>query len=81
MNVRDTDLEPCPLCGGKAHVDSLKHTSDTFDATIVCMTCGLRLEWSQPIILGVSPSGGRVYVPIGLNPFEAWNRRTHHAEM
>lgn len=78
MKLKDTHLEPCPLCGGRAEIEDIKRTADTFDATIVCILCGLRLEWSQPIVVGINFDGSKVYVPLDVNPFEAWNRRTHH---
>lgn len=77
MKLADTHLEPCPLCGGEAQIESITRTPDTFSATIKCLLCGLRLEWSQPIAVGVNLNGSKIFVPLDINPFEAWNRRHH----
>lgn len=81
MDVRDIHLEPCPLCGGTAQIEEIKRTSDTFDATIVCSLCGLRLEWSQTIVVAMNYNGSKVYIPTSINPIEAWNRRVPHVKV
>lgn len=65
-------LLPCPLCGGEPEVAKLTQLT----AVIKCAGCGLTLEWETKIKVGVSRTGKRTVVEIGMNPIEAWNRRS-----
>lgn len=75
----DFGLKPCPLCGGEAEVARLTQSSKELTAVIKCADCGLTLEWETEIKQSVSRSGKHV-MEVGLNPFEAWNRREGMAD-
>ena len=72
-------LKPCPLCGGKAQALNVDFGHAMFNATISCQTCGLTLRWNTEFMvcnhMGMDMEGG-VAVKHGLDPIEAWNRRT-----
>ena len=72
----DFGLFPCPLCGGEPEVAMLAQGPETQSAVIKCTDCGLTLEWKTEIKVGVSRSGKRTPVKAGLDPIEAWNRRS-----
>lgn len=69
-------LDPCPLCGGRAELESFSRGDGYCSATIACEVCGLTLEYSQEFVSTTQLSGKTIYVPITIDPFEAWNRRT-----
>lgn len=70
------ELEPCPLCGGEAMVEQLTATSKFIQSgTIKCTACGLTLRWETPNTEAISRSGIK-HVQIGMDPIEAWNRRS-----
>ena len=78
MFDREVNLKPCPLCGGKAMVEELRMGRCQNDATIVCLTCGLRLEWSQQFVIARNLDGKETVVAITISPEDAWNRRTEN---
>ena len=71
----DFGLKPCPLCGGEAEVARLTQGPEECSAVIRCTCCGLTLDWSTEIKVGVSRTGKRTAVKASLDPIEAWNRR------
>lgn len=77
-------LKPCPLCGGEAQVLQIVYGQAQLDATIRCNRCGLELDWRTPFVV-VPPIHVGIdehlrIKQIGLDPFEAWNRRTGEKE-
>ena len=72
----DFGLKPCPLCGGEAEVASLAQGHDYQKAVIKCAICGLTLALETDIRVGISRSGKHTVEKEGLDPIEAWNRRT-----
>lgn len=73
----DFGLNPCPLCGGEAEVARLTQGPEELSAVIKCTDCGLTLEWKTKIKVGISRVTGRKTAEkVGLDPVEAWNRRT-----
>lgn len=72
----DFGLKPCPLCGGEAEVVRLAQGPENQSAVIKCTDCGLTLEWETDVRVGISRTGARTVIKTGLDPIEAWNRRT-----
>lgn len=73
----DFGLAPCPLCGGEAEVARLQQNAEQLSAVIKCRDCGLTLEWDTEYETQYSrQSGTLVRRKLGLDPIEAWNRRT-----
>lgn len=71
-------LKPCPLCGGKAELISVRQGWAVFDATIVCGGCGLTLDWHTHYTMYKPLDNSRkrpIAIQHGPDPFEAWNRR------
>ena len=71
----DFGLKPCPMCGGTADVVRLTQTDEELSAVIKCSSCGLTLDWSTEIKVGISRSGRRTVQQADIGPIEAWNRR------
>jgi hypothetical protein len=71
----DFGLKPCPLCGCEPTVEHLTQRPEQLRAVIKCSRCGLTLDWETEISVGVSRSGKRTPVKVGLDPIEAWNQR------
>lgn len=69
-------LKHCPLCGGRAMIEERHLGRAINDATIVCQTCGLRLEWSQQFVIARNLDGKETVVATTISPEDAWNRRT-----
>lgn len=78
-------LEPCPLCGGKAVIAEAEFTFSTTRCKIVCINCGLTLDWTQHFATDevIDPATGVIFdrkaVILSLSPFQAWNRRIDNA--
>lgn len=73
----DFGLAPCPLCGGEAEVVRLTQNAEELTAVIKCSDCGLTLEWATEYEIRRSrASGVETRHKVGLDPIEAWNRRT-----
>lgn len=73
----DFGLAPCPLCGGEAEVVRLTQNAQELTAVIKCSDCGLALEWETEYQVRRSRTTGvEIREKLGLDPIEAWNRRT-----
>ena len=73
----DFGLAPCPLCGGEAEVVRLQQNAEQLSAVIKCSDCGLSLEWDTEYDITYSrTTGHQRRIKLGLDPIEAWNRRT-----
>ena len=71
-NLIDTELKPCPFCGGETHINRLTKTKETRRVEGYCKACGLRFSHMQ--CLGFEEDG---VVWEAEESFETlWNRRT-----
>lgn len=69
------ELEPCPLCGGKAIIDSFNTAPHGDFTTIKCTVCGLTLDWTTDYYFSRIAR-----VRSNLTAIEAWNRRAGEEE-
>lgn len=44
--MKNTELKPCPFCGGKAYID--KVTDDYPNYVVRCCDCRCSTRWAQP---------------------------------
>lgn len=79
------ELNPCPLCGGKANIEEMDISWNFTRCKIVCINCGLTLDWTQHFATEevIDPATGVIFdkkaVILSLSPFQAWNRRIDNA--
>jgi Lar family restriction alleviation protein len=68
LNTMDTNILPCPFCGGTAtafEVESGQDFTPWYDWQVECDQC----QCASPEVIASSPDGAR------LNAINAWNRR------
>ena len=68
----EKQLQPCPLCGGRAHIGDMSWGLDGNETEVHCQGCGLSLRWVQKY----RPPSLRPK-PDELNFVSAWNRRAN----
>lgn len=76
-----SELNPCPFCGGKAEIAEVELNSDSGCTTIVCRSCGVKLEWIQEFYIHEikNPISGELLDMVrtahNMSAIDAWNRR------
>lgn len=74
-------MKRCPFCGGTAEIAEMELNSDSNRTTIVCRSCGVKLEWIQEFYIHEvkDPISGELINTVrsahNMSAIDAWNRR------